>query len=187
MFKFIKKIFNNTRQSSDLGVQINDDETNFINKTMKAIAIQELAKKDFFRQEYSSKILEHILGNIDLNKSNEYLSSEEKGKLEINKRVKISRELIEVFNLDKIIGKNPKELLSNLQNQVRNKSNMINSIRKSKEAGFKSIKLLNTGGERSCKWCITNDNKKIKIDDAIKLIDKNCKCDFIRAVFIVDL
>lgn len=183
MFKFIKKIFTNTKQSTDLGIQLSDEEVNFLNTTMKKIAIEELDKRDFFRQEYKSKIIEHIFGNINLNKSDEYLSSEEKGKLNINKRLKISRELIEVFYLDKIVGENPKELLSNLYNHIHNKTNTINSIRKSKGAGFKYVKLLNTSVKFSCKWCIANDNKKIKIDDAINLMDQNCKCDYHRSCF----
>ncbi|WP_373033568.1 hypothetical protein [Sulfurovum sp.] len=186
MFKLIKKLFTNSKQSNDLGIQISNDETNFINQTMKAVLVQELDKRDYFNKEHSGKIIEHIFGRIDLNKGKAYLSNEQKEQLGISKRLKISEDLIEIFNKEKIKGTNPKKLLSNLFNQVRNKALEINNLRKLKNVGFKYVRLLNAGGKLSCEWCKKNDNKKIKIGDAVALIDRHCQCDFIRVTFVVD-
>lgn len=187
MLGFIKSLFSNKKQNKDLGIQVSDEENNFINSTMEEVLFQELDKRDYFKKEHSLKIKNHIFSKIDLNKGNEYLSNEEKEKLGISKRLKVSKDLIEIFDNEKIKDKNPKKLLSNLFNQVRNKALLINSIRKYKDSGFEYVKLLNARGERSCNWCKNNDGKKIKIDDAIDLINKNCKCEFIGATFIVDI
>lgn len=188
MFGLIKKIFSqnesNNTEIEEIGIELSDKETNFIKEIENKIANEELRKSEIFNLKYSSILLKHISGEININNSNNYLTSDEKEKLKINKRLKISKELIEVFHQEKLANKNPKELLSNLVCKVRNTASLINSVKKYKNAGIRYVVLSNAGDERDCEWCKKNNNKKVDINNVLDLVNTNCECDYIRTVLL---
>ena len=167
MINFIKKIFTK-----------NDLEEELLN--------DELKKVNFFLLEKKDLILKHIKNEINLNVSNYYLSKEEKEKLGLNERLKISKELIDIFNLAEIKEQNPKELLHELNLRITHKISMLRDLRNCKNAEINEIKLLSMGDERTCKWCLDIEKEIIDITkiDLIKLIDDNCTCKYNRSTII---
>lgn len=167
MINFIKKMFTS-----------NDLEEEFLN--------DELKKVNFFLIEKKDLILKHIKNEINLNISNYYLSKEEKEKLGLNARLKISKELIDIFNLAEIKEQNPKELLNELNLKITHKISILRDLKNCKNAEIKKIKLLSAGDERTCKWCLDIEKEIIDITkiDLIKLIDDNCICKYNRSTII---
>ncbi|MDX9902048.1 MAG: hypothetical protein RBT22_11230 [Aliarcobacter sp.] len=167
MINFIKKIFTK-----------NDLEEELLNDELKKSKIFLLEKKDL--------ILKHIKNEMDLNVSNNYISKEEKEKLGLNVRLKISKELINIFNLAEIKEQNPKELLLELKLRIIHKISKLRDLKNAKGAKINKIKLLSAGDERTCKWCLDIEKEIIDITkiDLIKLIDDNCTCKYNRSTTI---
>ena len=120
MINFIKKIFTK-----------NDLEEELLNDELKKSKIFLLEKKDL--------ILKHIKNEMDLNVSNNYISKEEKEKLGLNVRLKISKELINIFNLAEIKEQNPKELLLELKLRIIHKISKLRDLKNAKGAKINKI------------------------------------------------
>lgn len=181
MINFIKKLFldkNKIRKELEF--------ENFNDKLINQFLDKELQKVNYFLLDKREIILNHIKGKINLHKSDNLLTKEEKQKLGIDVRLKISKELIEVFDLTKLSDEDPKDLLSELFYKIDFKIKNIEEIERIKNADICKVELSSSQDERTCEWCLKMDNKVIDINktDIIKLIDENCKCKYNRSVIL---
>lgn len=185
MFSLIKNLFSKPKSKEnmieEIGIEIDQKELDYLKKIQEQVLDKELDKRDEFNLEFKAKIKAHVFGKINVIKSDVYLTAEEKEKLKISKRLKISKDLIELFHEDKIVNKNPKELLNNLRLQVMHKANLIKSVKDYKILDIKYVFLSPAEDERDCDWCTNNKKKKVSIDDALDLINDNCKCSYTRS------
>lgn len=76
-------------------------------------------------------------------------------------------------------------MLLNILYNSRTRATIQQNIDKYKKQGIQYIELSSANDERTCKWCLKQDNKKINIGtDVIQLIDKNCKCTYNRSCIL---
>lgn len=81
MFNFIKNIFsskNNANLIKSLSIETNEEQQERYNQLLVKFALKELEKIDFFDNDKFNVIIDHLLAKINLFKSEEYLSLEEK-------------------------------------------------------------------------------------------------------------
>ncbi|RXJ93774.1 hypothetical protein CRV00_09945 [Malaciobacter molluscorum] len=147
----------------------------------------ELSRSEYFNKEYSNDIFKYItkLNKGQKSKEKEFLSIEEKKELKINTRLKVPTNIIPFFIKEKIVNKNPKDLISNLANMIRSKKYLYNEVKKLKKTKNSYYKLSSVGDEKTCIWCKKMDNKVLSVnEDIIKLFNNNCKCDYPRSTTI---
>ncbi|RYA24273.1 hypothetical protein CRU96_03230 [Malaciobacter halophilus] len=177
MFNFLKKFFIQPKKTT---------KTKRVNppNIEREIFDFELSRSEYFNKEYSNDIFKYItkLNKGQKPKEKEFLSIEEKKELKINTRLKVPMNIIPFFIKEKIVNKNPKELISNLANMIRSKKHLYNEVKKLKKLKISYYKLSNFTDERSCNWCKKMDNKVFSVnEDIIKLFNNNCKCDYPRS------
>ena len=94
MIDFFKKMFTKSEQT------VNIMQKKFDEKATRELLFEEnIDKVDFFDITKKEIILKHLKNEINLNKTNNFISKEELEKLGIDKKQKITKELLEVFNL----------------------------------------------------------------------------------------
>lgn len=195
MLNFIKNIFSpKTQQNKIHVVQISEEEKKENKRLLELYTRKILEKNHFFDNSKTEIIIKHVLGEINLLKSENNLSLEKKKSLGINSKVKISRELIDIFdssklNINSFKEKNPKDLLLNLSQNAKTRMFIISNLRRIKSLDFiKYVYLTSPNDERTCNWCKEQSSKKIDINtDIIKLIDENCNCEYNRSTLISDI
>ncbi|MDA3077465.1 hypothetical protein OFO07_00815 [Campylobacter sp. JMF_06 NA1] len=106
-----------------------------------------------------------------------FLTTDEKRNLGLNTRLKIEKELIDFFEIDKIKGLNPKDEIHKIYFRLFHYFSILRNVKKFKQMGAKKALFLCCDDERTCSFCKNNNNKKIDIsDDLAEYIDKNCSC-----------
>lgn len=188
MIDFFKKMFTKSEQT------VNIIQKKFDEKATRELLFEEnIDKVDFFDITKKEIILKHLKNEINLNKTNNFISKEELEKLGIDKKQKITKELLEVFNLQKIKGKDPKKLMNIIYRNAQNRACIMGNIERVKSliGPYVEVKvyLLSCKDERTCEWCLSMDNKEIDIlkVDIIKLIDDNCTCEYNRSTLMSKL
>jgi len=167
--------------------EIKEESTNDkrILKPLEKNLINEYFEKDnYFDKECKDTIIKHYLEEINLLSNNNLLTIEEKKELGLNTRLKISHDLINIFDLEKLDNKNPKDLLNNFLYSIRNKVSSAIELNETSFSNIKFVKLSSCMDERDCSWCKENDGKLFLTHEAFEIMNENCKCDYFRGVFI---
>ena len=84
--------------------------------------IQILDECTHIKKEAHAQVLKHLKGEIDLNKTGNKLSADEKRELGLNTRLTITRELVEVLTDSGLAQKNPKEILTDLHTRFQDQA-----------------------------------------------------------------
>lgn len=178
IIEFLKKIFYDKKTDKTPIKEVK--ETTDLKKQFLE---EELKKVDYFLLEKKDILLKHIKDEVNLNKSDNLLTKEEKNRIGVNVRLKITKELLSIFDTSKLKEQNPKELLQDLYFRINSKIMKIEEIKRIKEADITKVKLSSSGDGATCKWCLSMDNKTIDITktDLIELIENNCDCDYNRS------
>ncbi|MCT7601280.1 hypothetical protein [Aliarcobacter butzleri] len=181
MINFIKRLFSNKNNQDNLKKEIDSYSYECL---FAKFLDDELDRVDYFLLDKKEIILKHFKREIDLNKSDNYLTKEEKEKIGIDKQIRVTKDLIQIFNLLKIKGEDPKQLLSELYYRIHFKISKIKELEKLKYLGLNKVLLKSSKDERTCKWCLDIEKEIIDITevDLIKLIDNNCKCKYNRSL-----
>lgn len=151
MIGFFKKMFTKSEQT------VNIMQKKFDEKATRELLFEEnIDKVDFFDITKKEIILKHLKNEINLNKTNNFISKEELEKLGIDKKQKITKELLEVFNLQKIKGKDPKKLMNIIYRNAQNRACIMGNIERVKSliGPYVEVKvyLLSCKDERTCEW-----------------------------------
>lgn len=152
----------------------------------KKLINEYIAKHNIFDKDNKDLIFKHYSGKINILKPDNLITLEEKREYGINPKLKISRDLLNIFDLELIDNQNPKNLFENLLIDVRNKFRLFEKIQELKYTkGIDEVQLSCANDERTCTWCKDNDNKKISLrEDVVSIICDNCTCDSFRSAVI---
>lgn len=142
---------------------------------------KEIANSPFVKESGRDAVLRDFLHEVKL-KDGELLSLEEKRSLNINTRLKITRELYEVLT-PAGIEFGPKKVLESLYLKAIFDHNRHRDIARMKSLGIKQYSPMSCGDNRDCDWCTSMDGKLISVEvDFVQLIKENCTCDYCRCV-----
>lgn len=157
-------------------------KTNKNNKANLTDAIEsyffaELQKTDLIKPEKHHIVLQHLTHKINLNKSNNKLSSEEKKSLGVNPRLSITHDLINVLNTSGLNEADPKMILTYIFYRATFAKSHNEQLKQYRESGIKEFKILSANDEQECSWCDSMNNKIYSVNtDINKLISENCTC-----------
>lgn len=139
--------------------------------------VSELQNTDLVKPEKRQIVLQHLTHKINLNKSGNKLSSEEKKALGLNSRLSITHDLIDVLTAKGLNEADPKSVLSSIFYKATFSKSHDDQLEKYLEIGVKEFKVLSVKDERECTWCKSVNNKSFPVTvDINKLINENCTC-----------
>ena len=153
------------------------------NNALLKIAKEELEKYPYFKKDKNDILMAYLIDNVQIIGIN-ILTVEEKKKLNINTKYKVSQEMLDFFNMaaiknDTFLTKHPKEFFSDLYNRVFFKISKIRDIKNMKKIGITEAKLKIIGRRnKCCEWCKSQENKIFKIENILIQIDNNCSCSY---------
>lgn len=167
------------------GITVDKNDPRF-----QRIAREELAKCHFIRPEAIDAVFLYIRDQKKLFETKTPISVEEKRRLGINTRLKVTEELVAVLNSEGLQTHYPAEILPNLWRASTFRYRRLLEVEK-----LRRLKLCNqvtfsgVTGIDHCAWCNKVDGVKFSIDqDLDALLEANCKCEpywmgFISPVF----
>lgn len=178
MLKLLKNLFskNSPSNSSNSKSQPQEHE-------LRIFFEKELADNKFIKPESKSVVLQHLTGEINILKTDNKLTIEEKKELGINARLSVTKELIAVLTNEGISHEEkPRDIIENIYHRARTEKYRIDELEKIKQSEVsKKIKLMNCEDERTCEWCKSTKNKEFSIKEDINLLVKsNCKSAYCR-------
>jgi len=142
---------------------------------------QEFDKQDYFKQNAKEIVKQHIEHTINLNESKNLLSAEEKKALQLDDKLEFTKELIDVFKKEHILGLNPKALLSNLFHKIRTLDYKQTTIDEFKKSGVLYFKLKHSCDEKTCKGCESLVERVFSIDEDInEILEHTCTSAYCR-------
>lgn len=142
---------------------------------------QEFDKQHYFKQSTKEIVKQHIEHTINLNESKNLLNKEEKEELQLDNNIEFTKELINVFEKEQILGLNPKSLLSNLFHKIRTLEYKKTSIVEFKKSGVLYFKLKHSCDEKTCKGCESLSERVFSIDEDInEILEHTCTSAYCR-------
>jgi len=145
MFKFLKSLIKRDVTSAST------EEVS--GKPINSYFQKELDSCPHIKSECHNIALEHLALRVNLNKTGNKLTADEKKSLGINTRLAITHELVEILTSEGIKQKDPKEILSSIYYRATFAKNRDDSLSKYKSTGIKKYTLMACGDERDCEWC----------------------------------
>ena len=137
----------------------------------------ELDGCEFIKKEYHDIVLKHLTHQINLNKTGDKLSTEEKKTLGMNTRIAITHDLVNVLTEAALNQSNPKDILTSIYYRATFAKTHDDSRQQYIDLGVKKYKISACDDEGDCKWCKTMDGKKLSVnEDLNELIKSNCNC-----------
>jgi hypothetical protein len=130
-----------------------------------------------FDESKIEAIVDYVIGAKQMNYTDNLLSVDEKKSLGLNSRLKISKDLIDIFDRDKVNDLNPKDELRKVRIRIDSHLALIRDISIMKKLGFKKARYLGGHDERTCPWCLEHTGKFFDInDDVLHTVENNCTC-----------
>lgn len=144
--------------------------------TIESYFLEEIKKSKYLKQEKTDIVMKHLSNEIDLLKSDNILSVEEKKELGINPRLKLTKEYIGVLSEDGIRLEYPREVLKNIYLRATFKK-----LREEEYLKFQALKItkikLKTAGVEECDWCKNMQKKEFLSNEEIRcFINNECQC-----------
>lgn len=152
------------------------------NSSFRNFFEKEFEQYTYFNIEKKELIFKHLEQKIDLNISDNFMSNEEKKELQFDTNFKITKELIDIFDKEKIIGLDPKRILLNLFHKIRTQEYKRNEIEHFKEIGVNYYRLLSSCDNKTCKGCTKLSKRIFSVNDDINEILRHectsayCRC-----------
>lgn len=183
MLKFIKGLFGGrAKNPSPAGatapapasvVPTNKDDPRF-----ERIAREELTDCNLIRDDAFDAVLMHLLGKKRLFATKTPLSVEEKRRLGINTRLKITEELVAFLNDEGLKSHYPAEIIPNIERASTFRYSRIKDVERMRGLGLKRVTFRGVKGIDHCAWCNKVDGKKFDLsEDLDQVIKLNCTCD----------
>ncbi len=172
MIKLLKSIFSKKSNESN--------ESQAQSADIKKIPIEdyfkiEVESSTYLNSESHNLVMRHLCLEINLVKTENKLSTEEKRELGLNPRQVITRELVQVLNQDGLKLSYPKAVLSDIYYKATFAKSKSENFTKAINIGVKKFTLLLAGDENECEWCKSNVNIQLGTD-VLELFNKNCCC-----------
>lgn len=168
MLTFIRRFFGKGLAKEILGQQKGPDQ----------YLSREVEKNDLIRKDKIEIVLQHLNNEINLNKTGNKLTADEKKELGINPRLQITHELLAVLNDKGRVHSDPKGVLSSIAMKANFARSHDENIQSYKCMGLKKYEVLACQDQRDCAWCKSMNGKKLSVNQSInELIEQNCRCD----------
>lgn len=168
MLAFIQRFFGKAPSKEISGQQKGPDH----------YLVREVEKSDLIRKDRIEVALQHLNNEINLNKTGNKLTADEKKELGINPRLQITHELLAVLNEKGRTQSDPKSVLSSIAMKVNFARSHDEKIQNYKSMGLKKYEVVACKDQRDCAWCKSMDGKKLSVNQSINdLIEQNCRCD----------
>ena len=168
MLTFIRRFFGKAPAKEISGPQKGTDQ----------YLLREVEKNDLIRKDQIEVVLQHLNNEINLNKTGNKLTADEKKELGINPRLQITHELLAVLNEKGRAQSGPKSILSSIAMKANFARSHDENIQNYKSMGLKKYEVVACRDQRDCSWCKSMDGKKLSVNQSInELIEQNCRCD----------
>jgi hypothetical protein len=149
--------------------------------------IQDLKSSSFFKGEYIQEIIDRIVKteiySHEIFSYDICLTSEEKKKLGLPVRQKISKEMAEFMTKHGLQQEDPKGVIENIYYQNYHKVARKHELERMKKMGIKKVKIEDCGDERDCK-AIKRLKKIWPIDEVPDLPLPSCTAAYCRCTYI---
>ena len=146
-----------------------------IEKPIMAYFQEELNSSRYIKKEHHETVLKHLTHEINLIRTENKLTSDEKKALGLNPRQTITRELIEILTENGLKLHNPKEILAEIYNKATIAKMTDDNFAKSIKAGIETFTLNASGDESECEWCKANLDVEMG-QNILQLMKGNCTC-----------
>ena len=152
---------------------------------------KEIDASDVFKKDCKLIAIEHLLGENDLLKTGTKLTLDEKKALNLNPRMKFTKEFLEILTDSAINSGCPKGLVWNIRTKARVKHYITTTITQAKACAFMTeLKFFSSCNvDRDCSWCISQHDivfsTNVGSEEIIRRINENCTCDPITRSCIV--
>lgn len=179
MLKSFKKLF---RKSPLLSTESGQEKSQPEEHSLSYYFEKELFSNEFIKPESKPIVMDHLMGKINILKTENKLTKEEKKELGINTRLSITRELVEVLTNEGIRHENkPNNIIENIYHRSSTEKYRDDELIKMKELGIAQFTIMNCDDEGDCEWSKSITNKKFNIEEDINsLIKSNCKSPYCR-------
>lgn len=122
--------------------------------------------------------LQHLKNKINLNRTGNKLSVNEKKAANLNSRLSITKELFDILSVEGLKQEDPKRVLSNLFYRATFARGRDESIILFEKAGIEKYTFMSCKDEKECTWCNSQDGVERPITDSPNiLISKHCTCE----------
>lgn len=140
--------------------------------------LREVEKSNLILKDQMDVVVQHLNNEINLNKTGNKLTADEKKELGINPRLQITHELLAVLNENGRAQADPKSVLSSIAMKASFARSHDENIQNYRSMGLKQYEVLGCKDDRECAWCKSMDRKKLSVNQSINaLIEENCTCD----------
>lgn len=174
MFNFIKKFFGKSEGKGTGKQKVSSRSKDSIDSYYEA----EIKLSPYLKEDSFGLVMSHLRNEVNILKTPNKLSAEEKKALNLNTRLSITQELISVLNEQGLKLSNPKLAIQKIYYQAtfnHSKDTTLNQLRGS---GIKKFKLSAPNDERTCSWCKAQSGLDLPVDtDVNELIRQNCSCE----------
>lgn len=138
----------------------------------------ELVACSHIKPESRALVMDHLHHRINLNKTGNKLTADEKRTLNINTRLSITRELVDILTESGLQQPNPKDILSSIYYRATFAKTHDENLKQFRKMGLKHYEVLACRDERDCPWCKSMDGKKVSVSQNFNdLINDNCTCE----------
>ena len=172
MFKLFQNLFSKETQATSMTIDHKNDKQQ---KQLESYFSKELKNSPYFKPECSQQILDHLLHQRSLTKTENNLTNEEKQFLGINTRLIITKELIQVLSTEGLGLANPKLALEEIYNAAVILKARVDNFERAKQLGIKKYKLNSSGGGGDCEWCQSSFLREFG-EDILQQMQENCIC-----------
>ena len=140
---------------------------------------REAQNSEFIKPEFKGRVYSHLLGTINLLKTGNKLTVNEKKALGINTRLSITRELIEVLNEKGLRLHYPSAVLTEMWSRAANSKSRHDRMSQLREGSIAEVfTLMSCGDGNDCSWCQANQDVEFPVTTDIEhLIESNCTCN----------
>lgn len=176
MFKIVKSLFGGTAVPAQASAQRHTHGE-------KGAGIEDFFQSEvensiYLKSEGKQAVLDHLSGKIDILKSSNVLSLEDKRSLGINTRLKITRELVAVLNDAGLNLDHPAAVITEMWVRATLRKSRHDKLERLRSGNiFKKFKLMSCGDGNDCLWCKEMQTREFDVQFEIEsAISSNCRC-----------
>ncbi len=148
-------------------------------RNLESYIISEIENSAFFKKEKMQLIMDHLINNKDIFKTQNMVSVNKKKLLGIHAKTIISEEFLSILTDKALEVSNPKILLNELYYKAsvkKARNDELERLRTSRV--FSEVKLQGCGNDADCSWCQSMQKEFFSIElNLTELIEKNCVCE----------
>lgn len=137
--------------------------------------MEELRATSLIKAEAHPVLLRHLSHEINLNKTGNLLTTDEKKALGLNPKLKLTREIADVLTEEGLRHPYAGGIVAEIYTRATIRKSIDDNFRKALSAGLDRFKLMPCGDGSECAWCSTNQ-ETVFGTDVLRLKTVHCTC-----------